>query len=165
MTPNILLTETEKEKRKLSFSKATATRFNFQLPLPQPVGDRRPLFHPPDSSTTPLCLWLLTWATAAYWGMEYTLPKGESYVVRLRMVQNAMADIVQEMHATSVLTGSRIFTVRRKEKCLRKNSGIYYKFAGGSVEHLSESKNERGTPVESALDRFQESVLLYCNDS
>ena len=31
----------------------------------------------------------------AYWGMEYTLPKGESYVVRLRIVQNAMADIVQ----------------------------------------------------------------------
>ena len=31
----------------------------------------------------------------AYWGMDIPCPKAKSYVVRLRIVQNAMADIVQ----------------------------------------------------------------------
>lgn len=79
----------------------------------------------------------------AYWGMEYTLPKGESYVVRLRIVQNAMADIVQSNARNLGIDWQQDLHRQEKGKMFEeRNSGIYYKFAGGSVEHLSESKND-----------------------
>ena len=134
--------ETEKRKEKVVIFEGDRNRFNFQLPLPQPVETADLCFTPrPLNDST--VLMALDMGDGAYWGMEYTLPKGESYVVRLRIVQNAMADIVQSNARNLGLDWQQDLHRQEKGKMFEeRNSGIYYKFAGGSVEHLSESKND-----------------------
>ncbi len=134
--------ETEKRKEKVVIFEGDRNRFNFQLPLPQPVETTDLCFTPRQLNDSTV-LMALDMGDGAYWGMEYTLPKGESYVVRLRIVQNAMADIVQSNARNLGLDWQQDLHRQEKGKMFEeRNSGIYYKFAGGSVEHLSESKND-----------------------
>ncbi len=134
--------ETEKRKEKVVIFEGDRNRFNFQLPLPQPVETADLCFTPRQLNDSTV-LMALDMGDGAYWGMEYTLPKGESYVVRLRIVQNAMADIVQSNARNLGLDWQQDLHRQEKGKMFEeRNSGIYYKFAGGSVEHLSESKND-----------------------
>ncbi len=134
--------ETEKRKEKVVIFEGDRNRFNFQLPLPQPVETADLCFAPRQLNDSTV-LMALDMGNGAYWGMEYTLPKGESYVVRLRIVQNAMADIVQSNARNLGLDWQQDLHRQEKGKMFEeRNSGIYYKFAGGSVEHLSESKND-----------------------
>ncbi|MDE7116817.1 MAG: membrane protein insertase YidC [Muribaculaceae bacterium] len=135
--------ETEKRKEKVVIFEGDRNRFNFQLPLPQPVETADLCFTPRQLNDSTV-LMALDMGDGAYWGMEYTLPKGESYVVRLRIVQNAMADIVQSNARNLGLDWQQDLHRQEKGRMFEeRNSGIYYKFAGGSVEHLSESKNDR----------------------
>ncbi len=134
--------ETEKRKEKVVIFEGDRNRFNFQLPLPQPVETADLCFTPRQLNDSTV-LMALDMGNGAYWGMEYTLPKGESYVVRLRIVQNAMADIVQSNARNLGIDWQQDLHRQEKGKMFEeRNSGIYYKFAGGSVEHLSESKND-----------------------
>ena len=134
--------ETEKRKEKVVIFEGDRNRFNFQLPLPQPVETADLCFTPRQLNDSTV-LMALDMGDGAYWGMEYTLPKGESYVVRLRIVQNAMADIVQSNARNLGIVWQQDLHRQEKGKMFEeRNSGIYYKFAGGSVEHLSESKND-----------------------
>ena len=134
--------ETEKRKEKVVIFEGDRNRFNFQLPLPQPVETADLCFTPRQLNDSTV-LMALDMGDGAYWGKEYTLPKGESYVVRLRIVQNAMADIVQSNARNLGLDWQQDLHRQEKGKMFEeRNSGIYYKFAGGSVEHLSESKND-----------------------
>lgn len=134
--------ETEKRKEKVVIFEGDRNRFNFQLPLLQPVETADLCFTPRQLNDSTV-LMALDMGDGAYWGMEYTLPKGESYVVRLRIVQNAMADIVQSNARNLGLDWQQDLHRQEKGKMFEeRNSGIYYKFAGGSVEHLSESKND-----------------------
>lgn len=134
--------ETEKRKEKVVIFEGDRNRFNFQLPLPQPVETADLCFTPRQLNDSNV-LMALDMGDGAYWGMEYTLPKGESYVVRLRIVQNAMADIVQSNARNLGIDWQQDLHRQEKGKMFEeRNSGIYYKFAGGSVEHLSESKND-----------------------
>ncbi len=134
--------ETEKRKEKVVIFEGDRNRFNFQLPLPQPVETADLCFTPRQLNDSTV-LMALDMGDGAYWGMEYTLPKGESYVVRLRIVQNAMADIVQSNARNLGIDWQQDLHRQEKGKMFEeRNSGIYYKFAGGSVEHLSESKND-----------------------
>ena len=129
--------ETEKRKEKVVIFEGDRNRFNSQ-----PVETADLCFTPRQLNDSTV-LMALDMGDGAYWGMEYTLPKGESYVVRLRIVQNAMADIVQSNARNLGLDWQQDLHRQEKGKMFEeRNSGIYYKFAGGSVEHLSESKND-----------------------
>lgn len=134
--------ETEKKKEKVVIFEGDRNRFNFQLPLPQPV-ETADLYFTPRQLNDSTVLMALDMGEGAYWGLEYTLPKGENYVVRMRVVQNAMAPIVQSNARNLGLDWQQ--DIHRQEKGRmfeERNSGLYYKFAGGSVENLSESKND-----------------------
>ncbi len=86
---------------------------------------------------------LIPVAEGAYWGIEYTLPKGESYVVGMRVVQKDMARVVESNNRNLGVEWSQELMRQEKGKMFEeRNSGLYYKFAGGSVENLSESKND-----------------------
>ena len=86
--------ETKKTKRKVVMFEGDKNTFNFQLPLPQPIETADLYFTPTmvNDSTVRMALQL---ADDAYWGIEYTLPRGESYVVRMKVVQKNMAALVQ----------------------------------------------------------------------
>lgn len=134
--------ETDKSKRKVVvFEKGTNT-FDFQLPLPQAVSTSELYFNPRVVNDSTV-LMTLDLAPDAYWGIQYTLPKGDSYVVDVKIVQRNMADIVQSNVRTLGFNWSQ--EVKRQERGRmfeERNSALYYKFAGGSVENLKENDND-----------------------
>lgn len=134
--------ETAKTKKRVVIFEGDKNRFNFQLPLPQAV-ETAELYFTPRQLNDSTVLMALELTPDAYWGIEYTLPKGESYVVRMRVVQKNMAAIVQSNARNLGFNWQQ--DIHRQEKGRmfeERNSGLYYKFAGGSVENLSEAKND-----------------------
>ena len=134
--------ETKKVRNKVVVFEGDTNSFNFTLPLSNSVETADLYFTPsqPNDSTVVMTLPV---ADNAWWGIRYTLPKGDSYVVKV--------DIVQKNMDTQVATNNRILTldwrqsIKRQEKGRmfeERNSGVFYKFAGGSVENLSENKND-----------------------
>lgn len=134
--------ESKKEKRKVVIFDGNSNTLNLTLPLPQPVESKDLYFAPRMLNDTTL-LMALDVTPDAYWGIEYTLPKGESYVVGMRIVQKNMQNVVESNNR--ILGVNWHQDVKRQEQGRmfeERNSGLYYKFAGGSVENLSESKND-----------------------
>lgn len=134
--------ETVKTRHKVVIFDGDRNTFNFQLPLPQPV-ETKDLHFMPMNLTDSTVLMALQLAPDAYWGIEYTLPRGESYVLRMRVVQKNMANLVMSNNRNLGFSWHQ--DIHRQEKGRmfeERNSGLYYKFAGGSVENLSESKDD-----------------------
>ena len=134
--------ETEKRKEKVVIFQESTNSMSFGLPLPQDISTRD-LYFTPRVLNDSTVLMALEMTPDAYWGIEYTLPKGESYLVRMRIVQKGMAPIVQSNSRNLRVDWKQ--DIKRQEKGRmfeERNSGLYYKFAGGSVENLSEAKND-----------------------
>ncbi len=134
--------ETEKRKEKVVIFQDSTNSMSFGLPLPQDISTRD-LYFTPRVLNDSTVLMALEMTPDAYWGIEYTLPKGESYLVRMRIVQKGMAPIVQSNSRNLRVDWKQ--DIKRQEKGRmfeERNSGLYYKFAGGSVENLSEAKND-----------------------
>ena len=135
--------ENKKVKNKVVIFENGSNSFDFELPLPQPVNSSMLYFNPIQLNDSTVRM-ALEMGENAYWGIEYTLPKGDSYVVKMKVVQKGMADIVQSNNRNLGLSWHQ--KVRRQEQGRmfeERNSGLFYKFAGGSVENLSESKNDK----------------------
>ncbi len=134
--------ETDNTKHKVVIFDGKTNSFDFQLPVPNGVSTSE-LYFTPRVLNDSTVLMALEMGPNAYWGLEYTLPKGDSYVVGIRVVQKNMADLVESNVRTLGLKWNQ--EIRRQEKGRmfeERNSGLYYKFAGGGVENLSENKND-----------------------
>lgn len=134
--------ETEKRHDKVVIFEDTTDMMAFTIPLPQEVSTRD-LYFTPRVLNDSTVLMALELTPTAYWGIEYTLPKGDSYLIRMRIVQKDMQPIVQSNNRNLTVDWKQ--DIKRQEKGRmfeERNSGLYYKFAGGSVDHLSESKND-----------------------
>ncbi len=134
--------ETKKTKRKVVMFEGDKNTFNFQLPLPQPIETADLYFTPTmvNDSTVRMALQL---ADDAYWGIEYTLPRGESYVVRMKVVQKNMAALVQSNNRNLGFSWTQDLHRQEQGRMFEeRNSGLFYKFAGGSVENLNENKDD-----------------------
>ena len=127
------------KKRPVVLFEGDHNAFDIQIPLPQPVATSE-LYFSPKVLNDSTVLMSLSPTPGSSWGIEYTLPKGENYVVKMRVVQHNMAAVAQ--------SNNRNLTVNWKQELKRqeqgrmfeeRNSALYYKFAGGSVEHLSET--------------------------
>ena len=112
------------------FNDSTNT-FNFTLPLAQAIETKDLYFTPRQVNDSTLVM-ALEFAPDTYWGIEYTLPRGDNYVIGMRIVQHNMDKVVE--------TNNRILTfdwhqqINRQEQGRmfeERNSGIFYKFAGG----------------------------------
>ena len=134
--------ETKKVKHKVLMFEGDKNTFNFSLPLPQPVETAELYFKPTQTSDSTV-LMALELAPDAYWGIEYTLPKGDSYVVRMRVVQSNMASLVQSNNRNLGFSWTQDLHRQEQGRMFEeRNSGLYYKYAGGSVEHLKENKDD-----------------------
>lgn len=134
--------ESQKRKERVVIFGDGTNSFDFQLPLPQGVSSSE-LYFTPSVINDSTVLMSLPVADGAYWGIEYTLPKGDSYVVGIRIVQRNMADIVESNNRNLGIVWHQDLIRQEKGKMFEeRNSALYYKFAGGSVENLSESKND-----------------------
>ncbi len=134
--------ETKKVKHKVVLFEGDKNTFNFQIPLPQAV-ETAELYFTPKQLNDSTVLMALQLAEDAYWGIEYTLPKGESYLVKMRIVQKNMAQIAQSNNRNLGFSWTQDLHRQEQGRMFEeRNSGLYYKYAGGSVEHLSEAKND-----------------------
>lgn len=134
--------ETKNVKKKVLMFDDKSNSMSFNLPLPQEVSTSELYFTPTIEGDSAI-LMTINLSADAYWGIRYTLPKGESYVVKMDVVQKNMAPIVQSNVRTLGVNWHQ--ELRRQEKGRmfeERNSKIEYKFAGGSVEDMSESKND-----------------------
>ena len=134
--------ESKTRKEKVVIFEGATNSFDFQLPLPQGVSTSELYFTSsmPNDSTV---LMTLPLGDDAYWGLEYTLPRGDSYVVRLRVVQKNLAGVIESNNRNLGVNWHQDLMRQEKGKMFEeRNSALYYKYAGGSVENLSESKNE-----------------------
>ena len=157
--------ETEKRKEKVVIFQDSTNSMAFGLPLPQDISTRD-LYFTPRVLNDSTVLMALEMTPDAYWGIEYTLPKGENYLVRMRIVQKGMAPIVQSNNRNLRVDWKQ--DIKRQEKGRmfeERNSGLYYKFAGGSVEHLTPAKHdseERQAKIRGRAftNQFFSSVLI-----
>ncbi len=134
--------ETKKVKNPVVLFEGDKNTFNFQIPLPSPVETSQ-LYFTPRQLNDSTVLMALDVAPAAFWGIEYPLPKGESYVVRVRVVQKNMAPVVQSNNRNLGFTWQQDLHRQEQGRMFEeRNSALYYKYAGGSVENLSESGND-----------------------
>ena len=135
--------ESKERKDKVVIFEGATNSFDFQLPLPQGVSTSELYFTPsmPNDSTVLMSLPL---GKDAYWGLEYTLPKGDSYVVGIRVVQKNLAGIIESNNRNLGVNWHQDLIRQEKGKMFEeRNSALYYKFAGGDVENLSENKSEK----------------------
>ncbi|MDE7402723.1 MAG: membrane protein insertase YidC [Muribaculaceae bacterium] len=134
--------ETKSTKQKVVIFEGDKNTFNFSLPLPQPIETAELYFTPRqlNDSTIRMALEL---APDCYWGIEYTLPKGKSYLVGMKIVQKNMASVVQSNNRNLGFNWTQQLHRQEKGRMFEeRNSGIYYKFAGGAVENLNENKDD-----------------------
>lgn len=135
--------ETKRDKRKVVIFEDGSNTFNFSLPTAQPLETASLYFTPTmvNDSTVRMTLEVVP---GAFWGMEYTLPKGDSYLVKARVIQQNMTQVLESNNR--ILGFDWKQEMRRQEQGRmfeERQSGLYYKFAGGSVEHLSDNKNDK----------------------
>ncbi len=134
--------ETKMTKRKVVMFEGDKNKFNFQIPLPQPIETADLYFTPTRVNDSTLRM-VLQLTPDAYWGIEYTLPKGDSYVVHMKVVQKNMAAIAQSNNRNLGFTWTQDLHRQEQGRMFEeRNSGLFYKFAGGSVENLNENKDD-----------------------
>ena len=134
--------ETKNVKKKVLVFDDKSNTMGFTLPLPQEISTSDLYFAPKMINDSTIQM-TLNMSSDAYWGIRYTLPKGESYMVRMEVVQANMAPIVQSNVRKLGVTWHQ--DLRRQEKGRmfeERNSCLAYKYAGGSVEEMKENKND-----------------------
>lgn len=161
--------ETNRDRHKVILFEGDKNTFSFDLPLPSPVNTSELYFTPRQLNDTTV-LMALEVTPDAFWGIRYTLPKGENYVVKMDIVQQNMGQLVQSNNR--ILNFSWAQDLKRQETGRmfeERNSALYYKFAGGDVENLSENKNdteERKTKIKwiGFKNQFFSSVMIAQNN-
>ena len=134
--------ESKKTRKKVVIFEGNSNVFNFSMPLPQAV-ETADLFFKPTVVNDSTVRMTLDVAPGAYWGFEYVLPKGDSYVIRMKVVQKNMARIVQSNNRILGLDWNQKLQRQEKGRMFEeRQSGLFYKFAGGSVENLNENKDD-----------------------
>lgn len=158
--------ETVKTKHKVVLFEGDRNSFNFDLPLPNAVATSELYFTPRQLNDSTL-LMVLDFGPDAYWGLRYTLPKGENYVVKVDVVQHNMADKIQSNNRTMLFSWNQDMHRQEKGRMYEeRNSALYYKYAGGSVENLSEGKDdteERKAKIKwiGFKNQFFSTVMIY----
>lgn len=158
--------ETAKTKHKVVLFEGDRNSFNFDLPLPNAVATSELYFTPRQLNDSTL-LMALDFGPDAYWGLRYTLPKGENYVVKVDVVQHNMADKIQSNNRTMLFSWNQDMHRQEKGRMYEeRNSALYYKYAGGSVENLSEGKDdteERKAKIKwiGFKNQFFSTVMIY----
>lgn len=133
--------EAKKVKKKVVMFDAESNQMSFILPLPQEIATSD-LYFTPKEVTDSTVLMALNLSADAFWGIKYTLPKGDSYMIKMEVLQKNMAPIVQSnVRKLGVNWHQDLHRQEKGRMFEERNSRIEYKFLGGSVEEMSESKN------------------------
>lgn len=104
--------------------------------------DTRDFYFTPVQESDSTVLMSLDLGGGALFGLRYTLAP-DSYVVKLDVVQKGMESVIPSSVVTmDFLWHQKMIRQEKGRMFEERNSAIYYKYAGGSVENLSEAKND-----------------------
>ncbi|MDD2960482.1 MAG: membrane protein insertase YidC [Muribaculaceae bacterium] len=122
----------DKENNSYSFVlNSTDTRF-----------DTKDLYFTPIAINDSTVLMSLNLNNGAKFGIRYTLPK-DSYLVKMEIVQENMNKIIPANIADMGFSWHQKMSRHEEgEMFEERNSTIYYKFAGGDVEYLTETSED-----------------------
>lgn len=134
--------ETKKVKKKVVMFDKESNQMSFVLPLPQEIATAE-LYFTPKIENDSTILMALNLSADAFWGIRYILPKGENYMVKMEVVQQNMAPIVQSnVRKLGINWHQDIHRQEKGRMFEERNSRLAYKFLGGSVEEMSENQNK-----------------------
>lgn len=135
--------ETKKERRRVVLFHDQTNRMSFDIPAAVAVNTADLYFTPRQLNDTTL-LMALDFPGGAYWGIRYTLPRGESYNLRMDIVQSGMTRVLSSNNTILGFHWTQDLARQEKGRMFEeRQSALYYKFAGGNVENLSESKDDK----------------------
>lgn len=104
--------------------------------------DTRDFYFTPVQESDSTVLMSLDLGGGASFGLRYTLAP-DSYVVKLDVVQKGMESVIPSSVVTmDFLWHQKMIRQEKGRMFEERNSAIYYRYAGGSVENLSEAKND-----------------------
>lgn len=135
--------ETKKERRRVVLFHDHTNTMTFDIPASVPVntGD---LYFTPRRLNDSTLLMALDFPGGAYWGIRYTLPGGENYNLRMDIVQSGMMRVLSSNNTILGFHWGQDLARQEKGRMFEeRQSALYYKFAGGDVENLSESKDDK----------------------
>lgn len=157
--------ETVKDKHKVVLFENGSNHLDFIINAPQALNTKDFYFTPRQLNDSTV-LMALDFAPDVYWGIQYTLPKGENYVVKIDVVQKNINQVV--LSNSPIMGIDWTQKMRRQEKGKmfeERNSALYYKYAGGDVEYMSEMEDEKEDKVAKLKwigfkNQFFSSVLI-----
>lgn len=120
------------------FSKATDS-YSFILNSTDARYDTKDLYFTPIMINDSSVLMQLDFGGGSFFGLKYSLEK-EGYLVKMEVVQQNMQRIIPTTSSDMGFNWHQKMSRHEEgEMFEERNSGIFYKFAGGSVENLSET--------------------------
>lgn len=116
--------------------------YSFTLMTANQRLDTREFFFTPTEVSDTSVTMTLDLGDGARWSLRYTLP-AEGFVARMEVIQQGMENIIPANVASMDFNWNQTMARNEAGRVFEeRNSGLYYMFANGDVEHLSESKSE-----------------------
>lgn len=79
----------------------------------------------------------------AIWGIRYTLAKGESYIVKMDIVQDKIENVFASNMSDITMSWHQKMSRNEKGKTFEeRNSTIYYKYVGDNPDYLTENGDQ-----------------------
>lgn len=102
----------------------------------------------------------------AMWGIRYTLSKGESYIVKMDIVQDKIENVFAQNMSSITMSWHQKMARNEKGKTFEeRNSTIYYKYVGDAPDYLTETSDqneelEQEVKWVSFKNQFFSSILI-----
>ena len=113
--------------------------YSFTLPVGAGYLETRDLCFNAVAENDSTVLMKLDLGEGAMWGIRYTLGKGESYVVKMDIVQENINSVFASNMSDITMSWHQKMARNEKGKTFEeRNSTIYYKYVGDDPDYLSE---------------------------
>ena len=117
--------------------------YSFTLPAGAGYIETRDLCFKAEAENDSTVLMKLNLDGGAMWGIRYTLGKGESYVVKMDIVQENIENVFASNMSDISMSWHQKMARNEKGKTFEeRNSTIYYKYLNDSPDYLSENGDQ-----------------------
>ncbi len=157
--------ETKKVRHKVVLFEGASNNLSFTLPVSGDINTADLYFDVLESTPTSV-LFGVKFADNAFWGIRYTIKKGDDYVVKIAVEQQGMDRTLGSNGRELGVNWSQLLRRQEQGKMFEeRNSALYYKFDGGDVEELNandDDSEDRQTKVKwiAFKNQFFSSVLI-----
>lgn len=125
------------------FSEQGNTSYDFTLRTYDGEINTSDLYFRPVQENDSTVLMSLDLPGGAQWGIRYSLPQDDSYIIHMDVVQKNMASVVPPSNdKIDFAWGMDMPRLERGSMFEQRNSGIYYKYVGESPDNIDGNKSE-----------------------